>query len=357
MPNLSVPRLLGLGTAVPSTPMPQQDWSRIARRIAPAQVAPSVIERLAQRSGITTRHCDTADRPDQPPFYPADPQGKGPSTSERMRRFAEAARPMAAAAADRALRQARVEAGRITHVVTACCTGFEAPGPDQWLIQDLGLPASARRTHIGFMGCHAAVNALAVAASLAAVDLDARVLVCCVEVCSVHLHYGDRLDRLIANTLFADGAAAAIVGAGPEDAPILQAFHSVLLEDSVGEMAWTVGDHGFEMTLGARVPEILGTQVGPWIREMLRSNGLASSDVGGWAIHPGGPRVIDAVLQSLELPERAGESSRQVLRSHGNMSSATLLFIIDAMRASGLPRPWVGMAFGPGLAGEALLLA
>ena len=352
---MSGPLLLGLGTAVPDRVMRQADWVPIADRIAPASVDRAVTERLARRSGIERRHCDTADRPGEPTFYPPDPQGHGPSTTARMARFSTAARPLAANAAGKALAAAGTPPGRITHVVTASCTGFQAPGPDQWLVGDLALPPTVRRTHIGFMGCHAAVNALAVAASLVLSDPDARVLVCCVEICSVHLHYGERLDRLIANTLFADGAAAAVVGS-EGSGPRLHAFDSVLLPDSPDQMAWTVGDHGFEMTLGARVPEILQARVGPWIRGVLDRHGLSVAGTGGWAIHPGGPRVIEAVLASLELPESCGAASREVLRDFGNMSSATLLFILERLQLARAPRPWVGMAFGPGLAGESVLV-
>jgi len=355
MPGMNAPSLLGLGTAVPERAMRQMDWVPIADRIAPASVDRAVTERLARRSGIEIRHCDTADREGEPTFYPPDPAGAGPGTAARMARFVTAARPMAARAATMAMQRSRTGADRVTHVVTASCTGFLAPGPDQWLIEDLRLRPTVRRTHVGFMGCHAAVNALAVAADLVRADPTACVLVCCVEVCSVHLHYGDRLDRLVANTLFADGAAAAVVGM-QEHGPRLHAFESVLLPDTRDQMAWTVGDHGFEMTLGARVPEILQDRVGTWIRGTLDRHGLRTGDVGGWAIHPGGPRVIEAVLASLALPEAVGACSREILREFGNMSSATLLFILDRLQRGDVPRPWMGMAFGPGLAGEALLV-
>jgi predicted naringenin-chalcone synthase len=355
MSSLIRPSLLGLGTAVPDLAMRQSDWIPIADRIAPATVDRAVTERLARRSGIESRHCETADRPESPTFYPSDPAGLGPTTSERMARFARAARPLASRAARQALDRSETMPSQITHVVTASCTGFQAPGPDQWLIEDLSIPPNARRVNVGFMGCHAAVNALAVAAALARTDPQARVLVCCVEICSVHLHYGDRLDRLIANTLFSDGAAAAVVGART-GAAVLEAFDSVIIPDTHDEMAWTVGNHGFEMTLGARVPEILQARVGPWVGSMLARPDMRSSHVGGWAIHPGGPRVIEAVLASMQLPEGAGAHSRDILRRFGNMSSATLLFILDQLERDRVPRPWVGMAFGPGLVGESLLV-
>lgn len=355
MSSLMRASLLGLGTAVPDRTMLQSDWIPIADRIAPAGVDRAITERLARRSGIETRHCDTADQPGTPTFYPGDPAGRGPTTLERMQRFARAARPLAARAAAMALERSGTSPAQVTHVVTASCTGFHAPGPDQWLIEDLSLPPTARRVHVGFMGCHAAVNTLAVAAALARSDPHARVLVCCAEICSVHLHYSARLDRLIANTLFSDGAAAAIVGTQP-GAPVLETFDSVLMPDTRDEMAWTIGNHGFEMTLGARVPEILQARVDPWVGSMLARHNLRISEVGGWAIHPGGPRVIEAVLASMRLPEAAGAHSRDVLRRFGNMSSATLLFILDQLERDRVPRPWVGMAFGPGLAGESLLV-
>jgi predicted naringenin-chalcone synthase len=121
-------------------------------------------------------------------------------------------------------------------------------------------------------------------------------------------------------------------------------------------MAWTVGDHGFEMTLGARVPDILQAEVGAWAASTLATHGLAIGDVGAWAIHPGGPRVIESVLASLRLPADAGDASRAVLRAHGNMSSATLLFILERLLRANAPRPWVGLAFGPGLVGEMVVV-
>jgi predicted naringenin-chalcone synthase len=139
--------------------------------------------------------------------------------------------------------------------------------------------------------------------------------------------------------------------------PAIVATHSQLFPGTAGEMGWLVGDHGFEMMLGARVPELLEREVGPWVGRSLEVHGLSRDHIGGWAIHPGGPRVIDAVLASLDLPPASGHHSREVLRRHGNMSSATLLFIIRDLLEAGIPRPWTGMAFGPGLAGELVLLA
>jgi predicted naringenin-chalcone synthase len=122
-------------------------------------------------------------------------------------------------------------------------------------------------------------------------------------------------------------------------------------------MTWRIADHGFEMSLSARVPELIAAHLHPWLSSWLHAQGLAITDVGSWAIHPGGPRIIEAVTESLDLPVRAGDASREVLAAHGNMSSPTILFIIDRLRRSGAALPCVALGFGPGLAVEAALFS
>ena len=345
--------LRSIGTATPPERLTREAWLAFADRIAPAAVDRALLARLAERSAIDSRGAAAAS---DPPFY-ADREP--PGTAARMQLWSRAARLMAEDACRAALERGRVDAASITHLVTASCTGFESPGIDAHLIERLALSRAVTRVNIGFMGCHAAVNALAVARAAAVADPAARVLVCCAEVCSAHFHHDARVDRLIANTLFGDGAAAALVdGAAHADtrAPRLAATHSLHLAGTEREMAWTVGDHGFEMTLGARVPDILRAEVGAWVSAALATHGLSIAEVGAWAIHPGGPRVIESVLDSLGVPAVAGDPSRAVLRAHGNMSSATLLFILERQMRGDAPRPWVGLAFGPGLVGEMVLM-
>ena len=165
------------------------------------------------------------------------------------------------------------------------------------------------------------------------------------------------MDQLVANALFADGAGAALVSASAGRAThAILGTHAELIPDSAGEMRWTVGDHGFEMTLGARVPDILRERVGPWVAASLAAHGLSVADVGGWAIHPGGPRVIDAVAAALGLPDDATSPSREVLRTCGNMSSATLVAILERLGDGRVRGPWAGLAFGPGLVGEMVVV-
>lgn len=365
------PVICSIGTAVPERSLSAARSLEVARALTPEEVPVSLLRRLHERSGIEARGCAVLAHDGSVPIYGVAASdvavATSPGTADRMQAYMEAAETMAIDASRRALAHAQVDASRITHLVTASCTGFAAPGVDQSIIGALGLGAHVRRTHIGFMGCHAAVNALAVASAFAAADRDACVLLACAEVCTVHFQASARVDRVVANTLFADGAAAAVVSAPPADddggvqglfeCPAVARCASAIIPDSVGSMAWHIGDHGFEMTLGADVPDRIAAALPAWVDRELAALGMARHEVGGWAIHPGGPRVIDAVIASLGLPAAAGDASRAVLRRHGNMSSATLLFIMDEMRRAGVPRPWIGLAFGPGLAGEMVILA
>ena len=332
----------------------------VARALAPDDVSTAVLTRLHDRSGIEHRNCAILEGDGSVSLYGVGPEdGEDdpvvPGTAARMIAYQEHARRLAVEAAAGAIESDRGRPHEITHLVTASCTGFDAPGVDRSIIEAVGLPADVRRTHVGFMGCHAAVNALAVARAFAAEDPRHRVLVVCVEISSVHFHRDQRLDRLISNTLFADGAAATVV-ALDDTGPELATTAATIIPDTTEVMGWRIGDHGFEMTLGAEVPDHLRANLPTWIERTLADQGLSIDAIGGWAIHPGGPRVIDAVVESLDLSEDAGATSRSILREHGNMSSVTLLFILDRLARAAVPRPWGGLAFGPGLAGEFLLI-
>jgi predicted naringenin-chalcone synthase len=208
------------------------------------------------------------------------------------------------------------------------------------------------------MGCHAAFNALTAARYAAASDPDARVLVCCVELCSLHLAYGTDPGKLVANSLFADGSAAAVIGqAGNGDSAgwQMEDFSSCLLSDSSDAMTWNIGDHGFEMVLSAGVPEIIRRQLPAWCKGWLAEHDLQISDIAGWAIHPGGPKILTAVADALSLAPNDLRFSREILSRYGNMSSTTVLFILQEM-ADRVGGPVVAIGLGPGLVAEGMLL-
>jgi len=354
-------RVLSIGTATPRGRLTQGRTSDFGRAMAPSSVPEGVIEGLYRRTKIDRRGSVLIDpATGAQTFYAQDADGRGPGTAARMAVYAREAASLACEAGAGAIARAKMSAASITHVVTVSCTGFESPGVDQMLVRSLGLRASVGRTHIGFMGCHGALNGLAVARALAATDANAVVLLCCVELCSLHMHYGDRMDQLIANALFADGAGAAIVARSERaECPEVRACRSWLAPDSADLMSWRIGDHGFEMSLSPQVPARLAAVVPGWMDAVLESCDppLRRADVAGWAIHPGGAKIVEAVGEALGLGGDTTADSLAVLREHGNMSSPTVLFILDRMMQAGRARPWVAMAFGPGLAAEAVVFA
>jgi predicted naringenin-chalcone synthase len=363
--------ILGMGTALPSHSISQADAAEVAKAVCcTTQEQADALPSLYRQTGIERRHMVfnqhvvrdvlQGTTSTQSVFLPTGrPDDRGPSTAQRMKRYAEEAPPLALDASRRALDESGVAAGRLTHLITVSCTGFEAPGVDVRLIKGLGLPATVQRTHVGFMGCHGAINGLRVGRAFAAAEPDAHILLCAVELCSLHYHYGWNPKKVVGNALFADGAAA-VVGVGadaPADAWRVMGAGSCLIPDSEYAMGWTVGDFGFEMTLSTRVPGLIRANLRPWLDGWLARHGLAVADVASWAIHPGGPRVLGAVEEPLGLASEATAVSRAVLREHGNMSSPTVLFILDQLRRQQAPRPCVALGFGPGLVAEALLLA
>jgi predicted naringenin-chalcone synthase len=287
-----------------------------------------------------------------------------PTTLDRMQKYEAEAAGLAVTAAGSALRQAGVAPDRVTHLVTVSCSGFSAPGADIALMKQLPLPPGVARTHVGFMGCHGALNGLRVARGFVGADPAACVLLCAVELCSLHHQYGWDAEKIVANALFADGAAALVAvsdaGAGADagrGAFRLVASGSTLIDDSEDAMSWRIGNHGFEMTLSPRVPDLICHHLRPWLEGWLATHGLSIATVGSWAVHPGGPRILSAVGEAVGLDRAALDVSQQTLAHYGNMSSPTVLFILDHLRSADAPRPCVALAFGPGLAVEAAILA
>ncbi len=236
-----------------------------------------------------------------------------------------------------ALSQACVDPGDLTHLVTVSCTGFAAPGFDIGLMKALTMRPTVARTHIGFMGCHGAFNALRVARAFAESTPAARVLVCATELSSIHYYYPWNPKRMVGNALFGDGAAAVVAALDSdfsEERWRHQASGSCLFPGSEQAMTWSVGNHGFDMTLSTRVPGLIAQHLGPWLKEWLASLGLTIPTIASWAIHPGGPRILSSIEESLGLRKGTASASREILHGFGNMSSPTILFIVDRLRAS-----------------------
>lgn len=349
-----------IGTAVPRTSIRQdavrdlfrgqRDTGRLANRLVGAAF---------DGSAVDTRHTVLAELdPDNAagPFRDGDGQLVSPSTGSRNDAYRVLAPPLFVESARDALVRSGTAPSAVTHLVTVSCTGFTQPGPDLDVVTGLGLRPDVFRQHIGFMGCCAAFPALRIAAAFVDADPEAVVLVVCAELCTLHVRASDDPDQIVSNSVFGDGAAAAVVTAGGSGLR-LDRFTTTVVPESASEMAWNIGDEGFEMVLSTAVPKLIGEHVARAVAPLLGDQ--RPSDVPVWAVHPGGRAILDRTGEALDLPDAALAPSRAVLSRHGNMSSATVLFVLDeAMRGDDLSDgdAVVALAFGPGLTVESARL-
>ena len=333
--------LSGSGFALPPSMRQDELWDGFfAEFYGDSRVA----RRAWERAGVTTRHGVADPRVEDLSHWP---------TGERMRRFLTEAMPLGKSALTSALGDARIKADNVDSLIVVSCTGYATPGLDVLLARDLGMAPGAQRLHVGHMGCYAALPALATAAD-AANARGHRVALLSVELTSLHIQPpSDDPEQMVAHALFADAAAAVTVlpdsaGRGLEVVDVAARTDT----SRADLMAWDVTDLGFRMRLSPRVPVVLREHVAATVSELLTRHGLATEDVRGWAIHPGGPRIVDVVAERLGLDDDAVADSRAVLAERGNCSSATVLLILDRLMAGGELAPGdpvVAMAFGPGL--------
>jgi predicted naringenin-chalcone synthase len=261
---------------------------------------------------------------------------------------------VAPALAEKAITGLETDLSRVTHLVLASCTGFMAPGLDQVLVRRLGLDPGVERTVVGYMGCYAAVNSLRLAHHIVRSDPSARVLVVTIELCTLHFQDTQNVEKLLSMLLFGDGCAAALVTAEAEGVA-LDDFLSFALPQSDGLITWDIGDSGFDMHLSGEVPQRIHRAMAD---ERARNaadgvlRGRQPEDYALYAVHAGGKAILDAVENGLELAKGRLDWSRGVLKDFGNMSSATLMFVLQRILAGAAPGPGLAMAFGPGLACE-----
>lgn len=313
-----------------------------------------IFERMAGVAGIESRYSCFAPASDpEGPFVDLQGnfiRGAFPGTATRMEMFCEAAPVLAQKGVDRL--QLGDEASRITHLIITTCTGFSAPGIDLDLVGRCGLPDNIERTIVGFMGCYAAVNALKLARHIVRSDAQARILLVNIELCTLHLKETTELEKLLSFCLWGDGCAAALVTADPPGIE-LDSFHCTVADERRDLMRWDIRDHGFDMVLSGQVPAA--------VHEILRSNQSAilgdrpTEAIDLWAVHPGGRSILDAVERALNLAPAALTPSREVLRRYGNMSSATVMFVMEEMLKAPAGLLGCGMSFGPGLTAETML--
>ena len=366
-----MPSYLGaIGTATPPHRLAQPVIADfMARALELDAAAARKLRALYRVSGIAQRYTVLPDygRAEGEYEFFANTPGLEPfpSVGQRMAAYRREALPLALAAVRATLAQVPgVAVASLTHLITVSCTGMYAPGLDIELVGALGLAPSIRRTCVNFMGCYAAVNALRLADSLVRADPAARVLVVSVELCTLHFQKSHEPDHLVSNALFGDGAAAALVQGEPLPGPApclaLRAFHCGLEPAGVQDMAWHIGDFGFEMTLSGYVPGLIEGGIGQLLAGLLRDLPVRRQDIRHFALHPGGRRILESIEHALELSKEDNCHAYQVLRDYGNMSSATVLFVLRELLATVTPAdnsaPVLSCAFGPGLTMEAMLL-
>ena len=344
-----------IGTAVPEHDV-HQTFIGFIDRFLPERKEKLLFRRMVQRSGIEHRYSTL--KPSENLDIAADQEGffqpgQFVGTAARMNRFETHAVDLAEKAVE-ALDLGE-ELSSLTHLVVASCTGFTAPGLDQQLMERLGLNPSIERTLVGFMGCAAAVNALKLAHHIVRSEPSAKVLVVNLELCTLHLQENADLEVILGALLFGDGCAASLVTAEPRGIAIKD-FRVATIPDTADLITWRIGDAGFQMSLSGEVPQ----QIAKALRHETTRNddggilrGRHKDDFDLWAVHAGGRTILDAVEQGLDLAPEALRWSRGVLRDFGNMSSATLMFVLGRMMQQAPPDSrGFGMAFGPGLVAE-----
>ena len=305
-------------------------------------------ERIWRSAGVSTRHL-TAD--------PTVEDVSGYTTQRRMRRYQDDAPALGKEAASAALAAADLAPEDIGLLAVISCTGYTAPGLDIHLARDLGMSPSLQRVVIGHMGCYAALPGLGTVTDYVTARRRPALLLSA-ELTSLHRQPGDgHLEQVVAHALFADACAALVVEPAPAGGALKVLGTSMLTDTcTTDHMSWEVTDLGFRMGLSSRVPDVVGAHVGALVASLLASHGLTGGDVEHWAIHPGGPRIVDAVAEQLGLDDAQLAASYGVLRDFGNCSSATVLLVLERLQPVRAGEYVVALAFGPGLTLCATLL-
>jgi predicted naringenin-chalcone synthase len=346
---MSTAYLNAIATAVPDFDV-HAKFVDYGPRLLPDERFTTLFRRMAMRAQIEHRysflqpHTDT-DKMDVDGFYEIH---KFPDTKQRMDFYERNAFKLAKRALD------QLDISSTTHLIVTSCTGFYAPGIDHQIIRHYGLPAAVERTMVGFMGCYAAMNALKLARHIIRSESSARVLVVNLELCTLHLKPGNTLEDILPFLIFSDGCAASVISSRAEGIE-LQTFTTNLLPDTEDLITWKIGELGFDMNLSRQVPESIATHLPAYLNNIL--NGCTRNDITHWAIHPGGRSVLDAVRDSAKLEEHSLAHSRDILRRFGNMSSATIMFVLKNIMDEALPGQGCAIAFGPGLSVESMRFA
>jgi predicted naringenin-chalcone synthase len=358
--------MLGIGTAVPRYVLDQTDTAqRLTHALSGAPDAARWAKRIFKKCGVQTRYTCEPDllEPAENNRYFAQLSGLPvPTTADRMATYKQEAIPLALQAAKKAMTDADIGPEAVTHLLTVSCTGQFLPGLDATLVRQLGLPLSVNRIPLTFLGCAAGLKAIGMARDIVAGHPDAVALIVSVELCTIHMQSTSDREALFGASFFGDGASSCVIGrAEQRDGPVfaLGEARSSLMPGTAGEMIWEVGNHGYDLYLSPRISQLIGEKIPGQLAPLMRDG---DPFPGVWAIHPGGKGIIDELEAALALSPGHTRFSRDVLRDYGNMSSATILFVLKAIRDTfireGADRTeGFCLAFGPGLSCEIVPIA
>lgn len=357
--------ITAIGTA---NPLYKQHQEKTAEVIADGLHLDAVKKRFLKSvykaSGIEYRHSVLSDyckTSDQFEFFPRNADIPFPTTSIRMQIYKENALHLALSAIQNCIGSCR-NVNTITHLITVSCTGMYAPGIDIEIVQHLQLKSDIKRTAINFMGCYGAFNAMKVAHDICRADPAAVVLLVCVELCSIHIQHNMTPSNMVSSAIFADGAAAVMIQADPVQKKYftLRNFYCDLIPQTNNEMAWEIADHGFDMMLSSYVPELIQSGIAVFMQKILNQLYLQKSDIDFYAIHPGGLKILQACEAALNITSTDNRYAYHILRQYGNMSSATIIFVLkaiwDDLGVDDHDKHIFSTAFGPGLTFESMIL-
>ena len=318
---------------------------------------------LYHRSDIKTRYSVVPDysNVEERTFIPDNKQEPFPNIDQRMEMYGRHALPLAVEAITKCL-NSKMATAEITHLITVSCTGMSAPGLDLELVEALALPPDIYRTSVNFMGCYAAIHAMKMAGMICnANPVTANVMIVCVELCTLHFQKEFNMDSAASSLLFADGAAAILISNKPTRSHTLKlkGFYSHVDFKGKNDMSWKLSSKGFLMTLSSYVPQLIQADIATLVENALKQHDIPVSDISHWCIHPGGKAILDAIQKQLALSADSMEYSKAVLAGYGNMSSATILFVLknmmDALESDDKNANIFGVAFGPGLTMETFI--
>jgi predicted naringenin-chalcone synthase len=359
-------KIISIGTAQPKYRYQQNEILDFMNELYQfSEIDAKRLSILYERSGIAERYSAIEDYKlpigartfyensiDMEPF---------PNLDKRMQKYFEAAPQLAIDAIQNCI-STKISLNEITHLITVSCTGMAAPGLDIMLVKQMGLNTDIHRTSVNFMGCYAAVHGLKIAHQIAETDHKANVVVVCIELCSLHFQKENNMENIASNLLFADGAAAVLISSNhhQEHGLIIKNFYSLLLLEGESDMAWHLSSKGFLMTLSAYIPKLIESGIATLVEKVVNKMGVSKTEIDHWAIHPGGRKILEVAQKELELEQGALDSSYAVLKHFGNMSSPTILYVIKNIwenKVKSNDEKILGIAFGPGLTMETVLLS